>query len=115
MKVSLPSTSISLPPSLTHSLTQGFDLAEMDSQLFGGGSDPYLVVSADPNEVNPHPPPSSNLDSLILSEILRGDKLRTKVISHNLNPVWSDAIEFKSLPPSPCCSSLSSSLSILAD
>lgn len=31
---------------------KGFDLAEMDSQLFGGGSDPYLVVSADPNEVN---------------------------------------------------------------
>jgi hypothetical protein len=33
---------------------QGFNLAEMDSALFGGGSDPYVVLSADPMEVRTH-------------------------------------------------------------
>lgn len=56
---------------------QGFNLAEMDSALFGGGSDPYVVLSADPRE------------------ILAGKKLRTPAITHELNPVWTAPIEFR--------------------
>lgn len=55
-------------------------LPEMDSQLFGGGSDPYCVFTADP------------------VGILVGNvkKMRTRVISHCLNPEWSgDEIHFR--------------------
>lgn len=27
---------------------KGYDLEEMDSQLFGGGSDPYILFTTDP-------------------------------------------------------------------
>ena len=56
---------------------RGYHLAEMDSALFGGGSDPYMVLSADPHQ------------------ILMGKKLRTSAITHELNPVWKDTIEFR--------------------
>eukprot|EP00602_Paraphysomonas_sp_CaronLab_P009117 CAMPEP_0185026172 /NCGR_PEP_ID=MMETSP1103-20130426/10132_1 /TAXON_ID=36769 /ORGANISM="Paraphysomonas bandaiensis, Strain Caron Lab Isolate" /LENGTH=602 /DNA_ID=CAMNT_0027559665 /DNA_START=90 /DNA_END=1898 /DNA_ORIENTATION=- len=56
------------------------NLSEMDSQLFGGGSDPYLVLSADPADILI---PSSN------------GKLKTKAITHDLNPKWTDNIDFR--------------------
>ena len=52
------------------------DLAEMDVELgfgMGGGSDPYIVVSADPASV-----------------IATKRALRSTTIKHNLNPVWPD-------------------------
>lgn len=57
---------------------KGFELAEMDSQLFGGLSDPYIVLSSDPKEI-----------------LSTSKKLRTKVIPRTINPVWNDTIEFR--------------------
>ena len=51
---------------------KGGNLAEMDTMAFGGGSDPYIVVSTDPKEV------------------LVQENLRSKTILHDLNPVWDD-------------------------
>ncbi|CAE7606590.1 snt-2 [Symbiodinium microadriaticum] len=56
---------------------KGYNLAEMDSALFGGGSDPYVVLWSDPRQ------------------ILIGKKLRTPTITHELNPVWTEGIEFR--------------------
>eukprot|EP00603_Paraphysomonas_imperforata_P012512 CAMPEP_0114463498 /NCGR_PEP_ID=MMETSP0104-20121206/7397_1 /TAXON_ID=37642 ORGANISM="Paraphysomonas imperforata, Strain PA2" /NCGR_SAMPLE_ID=MMETSP0104 /ASSEMBLY_ACC=CAM_ASM_000202 /LENGTH=703 /DNA_ID=CAMNT_0001636453 /DNA_START=116 /DNA_END=2227 /DNA_ORIENTATION=- len=56
------------------------NLTEMDSQLFGGGSDPYCIFSADP------------------VGILVGNvkKMKTRVINHCLNPDWDgDEINFR--------------------
>jgi hypothetical protein len=56
------------------------NLTEMDSQIFGGGSDPYCMFSADP------------------VGILVGNvkKMKTRVISHCLNPDWvGDEINFR--------------------
>lgn len=57
---------------------KGINLAEMDSQIFGGGSDPFLSVSADPQEIVASS--SSNGSS--------SREIRTSVIEHNLNPDW---------------------------
>ena len=59
---------------ITISNMKGKDLAEMDVEIgfgIGGGSDPYIVVHADPPE-------------LIATKKL----ICTTVINHNVNPVW---------------------------
>jgi Ca2+-dependent lipid-binding protein len=54
----------------------------MDSPTFGGGSDPYIVILADPIEI-------------IVEE---KSKLKSKMIRHNLNPNWKDemVVRFRS-------------------
>lgn len=55
------------------------NLTEMDSQLFGGGSDPYCTFSADP-------------EGILVGNV---KKMRTRTISHDLNPNWTnDEIKF---------------------
>jgi hypothetical protein len=44
----------------------------MDSQLLGGGSDPYVIVIIDPPQL------------LMMDQ----SKIRSETIMHNLNPVW---------------------------
>lgn len=39
--------------------------------MFGGGSDPYVIVLADPPEL-----------------LMKDSKLQTEIINHNLNPIW---------------------------
>lgn len=53
------------------------NLSEMDLQVFGGKSDPYLVASIDPPEIL----------------VLRKSKLRTSIIYHELNPEWKESLE----------------------
>jgi hypothetical protein len=50
-----------------------FGLSELDLAAFGGGSDPYIVLSTDPVDLV-HPTPTS--------------RLKSTCIQHNLNPVW---------------------------
>ena len=59
------------------------NLAEMDTIAFGGGSDPYISISADP------------------AEILIEDtsELKSSTILHELNPNWNDVLELKLLSP----------------
>ena len=61
---------------------KGFNLAEMDTIAFGGGSDPYIVISADPKEV-----------------LSPQNELRSKTIMHNLNPVWDEQMEVTFVSP----------------
>lgn len=64
---------------------KGKNLEEMDSSMFGGGSDPYVVVSTDP---------ASAL--LYKGTLLHGHEgIKSSTISHNLDPVWPDVIDLK--------------------
>ena len=55
------------------------NLSEMDSQLFGGGSDPYVVIKTLPSEL----------------QFEQHKTIRSKTIRHELNPVWKETIEIK--------------------
>jgi hypothetical protein len=59
---------------------KGYDLEEMDLQAFGGGSDPYIVITTDP--------PSLILHKQRIRCTVPG--LKSKVIKHDVNPVWPD-------------------------
>mgnify|MGYP003385620979 FL=1 len=50
-----------------------FDLSELDLAAFGGGSDPYIVLSTDPVD---------------LMYTTSTSKIKSSCIQHNLNPVW---------------------------
>lgn len=56
----------------------GIELEEMDSQMFGGGSDPYIVITTDP--------PNLLLHKNRICRNVPG--VKSEVIKHNLNPVW---------------------------
>lgn len=49
------------------------DLSELDLEVFGGGSDPYIILSTDP------------IDLIYPS---KSSIIKSTCISHNLNPVW---------------------------
>lgn len=51
-------------------------LTEMDDQIYGGLSDPYIRVTADPKQI-------------LLSP---RDKIESKVVFHNCNPDWGDEV-----------------------
>jgi hypothetical protein len=59
---------------LTLSNLRGKDLAEMDPAALGGGSDPYIIVTADPHEIIK----------------FSTSKFKSETIKHNLNPDWKD-------------------------
>jgi hypothetical protein len=64
---------------------KGYNLEEMDSQMFGGGSDPYVVVTTDP-------------PSLLLRKgrvVTYNEGVRSSVIKHDLNPVWKDVLSLQ--------------------
>lgn len=61
---------------------KGKDLEEMDSQLFGGGSDPYIVVTTDP--------PSLLLQRDKIRDYFEG--VKSSVIKHDLNPMWKETL-----------------------
>lgn len=61
---------------------KGRNLEEMDSQLFGGGSDPYIIVTSDP--------PSLLLHRDKIRDYYEG--VKSKVIKHNLNPDWKETL-----------------------
>lgn len=58
------------------------NLSALDLEVFGGGSDPYIVLSTDPVE---------------LMHKSKKNKLKSTTISHNLNPVWdpSEYLQFE--------------------
>ena len=58
---------------------QAKNLSEMDSQLFGGGSDPYVVVKTLPSEL----------------QFEQHKTIRSKTIRHNLNPTWKESLDIK--------------------
>jgi hypothetical protein len=72
----------------THILTlkmsnlKGHNLEEMDAQIFGGGSDPYFVIRTDP--------PTLLLKKSELA--VDGSSVKSKVIKHNLNPIWTETL-----------------------
>lgn len=68
---------------LIFSELKGRNLAEMDTIAFGGGSDPYISISADPAE--------------ILND--ETSNLKSSTILHELNPNWNDVLELKLLSP----------------
>ena len=68
---------------LTVSNLRGENLEEMDSQMFGGGSDPYIIITCDP------------APTLLYKGTFTHDHdgVKSKVIKHNLNPVWDAPME----------------------
>lgn len=68
---------------MTLSDLRGENLEEMDAAMFGGGSDPYIIVTTDPASV-----------LLYKGTFTRSQEgIKSKVIKHNLNPVWKDPME----------------------
>lgn len=59
---------------------KGIELEEMDSQIFGGGSDPYIVITTDP--------PNLLLHKNRIHRNVPG--IKSKVIKHNVNPIWPE-------------------------
>ena len=57
---------------------QGEDLTELDMQISGGLSDPYVLVTADPIQILETAPP-----------------IKSDVVYHNINPVWENPIVFQ--------------------
>ena len=57
---------------------QGEDLTELDLQISGGLSDPYILVTADPPQILASPSP-----------------IKSEVIYHNINPIWEKPIVFQ--------------------
>lgn len=91
---------------------KGINLAEMDSQIFGGGSDPFLAVSADPQEIIA--PTSSSGVGVGVGGGSR--EVRTPVIEHNLNPDWGKAelvVPIISQVRPLCCAVLKTTLLLL--
>lgn len=74
---------------LTLSNLKGHDLEEMDSQLFGGGSDPYIVITTDPSHL------LLAKGKLHCDDNVETHGTKTSVIKHDLNPVWKDVIELE--------------------
>eukprot|EP00428_Durinskia_dybowskii_P069926 CAMPEP_0170390526 /NCGR_PEP_ID=MMETSP0117_2-20130122/19194_1 /TAXON_ID=400756 /ORGANISM="Durinskia baltica, Strain CSIRO CS-38" /LENGTH=646 /DNA_ID=CAMNT_0010646579 /DNA_START=65 /DNA_END=2005 /DNA_ORIENTATION=+ len=68
---------------MTFSDMKGENLEEMDSQLTGGKSDPYIVITTDPGAL------------LLYKGTLNGDfeGVRSSIIYHELNPVWKETID----------------------
>lgn len=68
---------------MTFSELKGENLEEMDSQLTGGKSDPYIVITTDPGAL------------LLYKGTLRGDfeGVRSSIIYHELNPVWKETVD----------------------
>lgn len=62
---------------------RGENLEEMDSAVFGGGSDPYIVITADPGAL------------LLYKGTLNAtyEGVRSSTIMHNLNPVWKETLD----------------------
>lgn len=59
---------------------KGENLEEMDSAVFGGGSDPYIIITTDPSEL------------LLYKGILKTnyEGMKSSIIYHNLNPIWKE-------------------------
>ncbi len=64
---------------------RGENLEEMDSQMFGGGSDPYIIITTDPDGLILHKGVFSRLER---------EGVKSKVIKHDLNPVWTEDMSF---------------------
>lgn len=64
---------------------RGEDLEEMDAQIFGGGSDPYIVITTDPGAL------------LLYGKRKKfsqngGEGIKSSVVKHDLNPVWKETM-----------------------
>jgi hypothetical protein len=59
------------------------NLEEMDSAVFGGGSDPYIVITTDPGSL------------LLYKGTLNPgyEGVRSSTVMHNLNPVWKETLD----------------------
>jgi hypothetical protein len=68
---------------MTFSDLKGENLEEMDSAVFGGGSDPYIIITTDPGTLL--------LYKGTLSDSFEG--VRSSTIMHNLNPVWKENLD----------------------
>lgn len=62
---------------------KGYELEEMDAAVFGGGSDPYIVIKSDP--------PTLLLKKERIDSVVEG--VKSGIIYHNLNPVWDESME----------------------
>jgi len=69
---------------LVFSDLRGYDLEEMDCAMFGGLSDPYIMITSDP-------PSLVMSGSKILNTYHAGE--RNKAIPRNLDPVWKDPLK----------------------
>jgi len=74
----------------------GHNLAEMDSALSGGKSDPYLVITTDPKEILKSST-VNNISAFNCFNLYPNKELkyscRSSTIYHNINPKWSDEIK----------------------
>ena len=55
---------------------RGHNLKEMDLEMFGGLSDPYLVAFTDP--------------TALINQ--KRSRVKTDIVTHNINPEWNDAL-----------------------
>lgn len=70
---------------LVFSDLRGHDLEEMDSSIFGGLSDPYIVITSDP--------PSLLMSGTKILNTPYNPGERSKTIHRSLDPVWKDPLK----------------------
>lgn len=78
-----------LPKTLKFVITnlQGHDLEEMDAAMFGGLSDPYIVITTDPA-----PLLLTRSGRLKTDGNITNYGIKTSVVKHNIDPKWPDVI-----------------------
>lgn len=72
-------------------------LVEMDSQISGGLSDPYIIISTDPAELLKSPTDSRSwiaktFSCMSVAKNTLSNEIKTSIISHTINPEWKDDI-----------------------
>jgi len=70
---------------LVFSDLKGHNLEEMDASIFGGLSDPYIVITSDP--------PSLLMSGTKILDTLHHPGERNKTIARSLDPVWKDPLK----------------------
>jgi C2 domain len=81
----------------------GVNLAEMDSKLAGGLSDPYITIHTDPVSLgyNPKYDKSASMFSIQICDCMlystKPHEVVSSVISHNINPTWEDHLSMNVL------------------
>lgn len=80
---------------------QGENLAEMDSKIAGGGSDPYIIIQVDPPVLGYNIKYDKNSALLTACNCIlytnQPHEVMSPIIYHNVNPSWEDVLSLNIL------------------
>jgi hypothetical protein len=66
----------------------------MDSQMFGGGSDPYIIITTDPACLLLSKNSGKAAQNKRFQFTPDHEGVKTSTVKHDCNPVWKETLEF---------------------